>query len=74
MEYIHLSEKYIDLIKNSNAGDYAVTYALYKIFTPLRYTVTVGGTTLMIKTLGYQKSKRRAAEVRKWPLTFIYYF
>lgn len=51
MEYLHLSEKYIELIKNSNAGDFAVTYALYKIFTPLRYAVTVGGTTLAIKSL-----------------------
>ncbi|XP_044005596.1 protein FAM210A [Aphidius gifuensis] len=50
-------EKYIQLMKNSNAGDFAVTYALYKVFTPLRYTVTVGGTTLAIKSiekLGYQ--------------------
>lgn len=42
MEYVHMPQKYIDIIKNSNAGHWAVTYALYKIFTPLRYTVTVG--------------------------------
>jgi len=39
---MNFSEKYVDLIRNSSAGNWAVTYALYKIFTPLRYTVTVG--------------------------------
>lgn len=42
LEYMNFSEKYVDLVRNSGAGDWAVTYALYKIFTPLRYTVTVG--------------------------------
>lgn len=37
-----MPEKYIDMIRNSDAGNWAVTYALYKVFTPLRYTVTVG--------------------------------
>ncbi|XP_034943427.1 uncharacterized protein C18orf19 homolog A [Chelonus insularis] len=60
MEYIHMPEKYIDMIKNSGAGHWAVVYALYKIFTPIRYTVTVGGTTMTIKYLdekGYMKFK-----------------
>lgn len=67
MEYLHLSEKYIELIKNSNAGDFAVTYALYKVFTPIRYTVTVGGTTLAIKSikkLGYLHLIRPSAKVK----------
>lgn len=42
LEYMNFSEKYIDLVRNSSAGSWAITYALYKIFTPLRYTVTVG--------------------------------
>lgn len=42
LEYMNFSEKYIDMVRNSGAGDWAITYALYKIFTPLRYTVTVG--------------------------------
>ncbi|XP_011298024.1 protein FAM210A isoform X2 [Fopius arisanus] len=61
MEYLHMSEKYINIIKNSNAGHWAVVYALYKIFTPLRYTVTVGGTTLSIRyldRLGIMKFRR----------------
>ncbi|XP_039310770.1 uncharacterized protein C18orf19 homolog A isoform X2 [Solenopsis invicta] len=59
LEYMNFSEKYIDLVRNSGAGDWAITYALYKIFTPLRYTVTVGGTTMAIRhlsKLGYVKA------------------
>ena len=39
-------------------GYYAVTYALYKLATPFRYMVTIGGTTIAIKhlkRLGYIK-------------------
>ncbi|KAK0086766.1 hypothetical protein PV325_002543 [Microctonus aethiopoides] len=42
MEYIRIPENYINMIRNSGAGNVAVAYALYKVFTPLRYTVTVG--------------------------------
>lgn len=42
LEYLNFSEKYVDLVRNSSAGNWAITYALYKIFTPLRYTVTIG--------------------------------
>lgn len=42
LEYMNFSEKYVDLVRNSSAGNWAITYALYKLFTPLRYTVTVG--------------------------------
>ncbi|XP_070149944.1 uncharacterized protein C18orf19 homolog A-like isoform X3 [Polyergus mexicanus] len=75
LEYMSFSEKYIELVRNSSAGNWAITYALYKIFTPLRYTVTVGGTTMVIRylnKLGYGKApfkasfKRQSAEpVRK---------
>ncbi|XP_015117928.1 LOW QUALITY PROTEIN: uncharacterized protein C18orf19 homolog A [Diachasma alloeum] len=68
MEYLHLSEKYINIIKNSNAGHWAVVYALYKIVTPLRYTVTVGGTTLTIRyldKLGIMKFRRSTENIRK---------
>ncbi|XP_012055399.1 PREDICTED: uncharacterized protein C18orf19 homolog A [Atta cephalotes] len=59
LEYMNFSEKYIDLVRNSSAGDLAITYALYKIFTPIRYTITVGGTTMAIRylsKLGYVKA------------------
>ncbi|KAK0179361.1 hypothetical protein PV327_005119 [Microctonus hyperodae] len=65
MEYVHMPEQYVDMIRNSDAGNWAVTYALYKVFTPLRYTVTVGGTTMSIRYLdrmGYLKFKRRSTE------------
>jgi len=68
LEYMNFSEKYVDLVRNSSAGNWAITYALYKIFTPLRYTVTVGGTTMAIRylsKLGYVKAlsfKRQSVE------------
>ncbi|XP_057332981.1 uncharacterized protein C18orf19 homolog A isoform X1 [Microplitis mediator] len=69
MEYIMIPEKYINLIKNSGAGHWAVVYALYKLATPVRYTVTVGGTTMAIRYLdrmGYLKFKRPSSEnIRK---------
>jgi Protein of unknown function (DUF1279). len=37
-----VSEKLINPLRDSHAGYIAVAYALYKIFTPLRYTVTLG--------------------------------
>lgn len=48
LEYMSFSEKYVDLVRNSSAGNWAVTYALYKIFTPLRYTVTVGTYSIVL--------------------------
>ncbi|KAL7307246.1 hypothetical protein TKK_0000967 [Trichogramma kaykai] len=59
LEYLKLSEEYLEKIRGSSAGHWAVTYALYKVFTPVRYTVTVGGTTMCIRYLnkwGYMKS------------------
>ncbi|XP_015610437.1 uncharacterized protein C18orf19 homolog A isoform X2 [Cephus cinctus] len=63
MEYMKLSEKYLEMLRGSSAGHWAVAYALYKVFTPLRYTITVGGTTLSIRYLnrwGYLKFKPRS--------------
>ncbi|XP_017892109.1 protein FAM210A isoform X2 [Ceratina calcarata] len=51
MEIVHFNQKYIDMVKRSDAGTWALTYLLYKIFTPLRYTVTLGGTTMAIRRL-----------------------
>nr|XP_033333533.1 uncharacterized protein C18orf19 homolog A isoform X1 [Megalopta genalis] len=58
MEFLHFGRDYLDMVRNSSAGNWALTYALYKIFTPLRYTVTVGLTTMAIgrlSKLGYVK-------------------
>ncbi|XP_037084922.1 protein FAM210A-like [Pollicipes pollicipes] len=45
------SETITDKLRHSSAGHLAVAYALYKIATPARYTVTLGGTTYSIKFL-----------------------
>ena len=42
LESLNLSERYLEMMRGSTAGHWAVAYALYKIFTPIRYTVTVG--------------------------------
>lgn len=55
---MHISEKIINPLKDSSMGYIAVAYALYKIATPIRYTVTLGGTTISINYLrkwGYIK-------------------
>ncbi|XP_011501056.1 PREDICTED: protein FAM210A-like, partial [Ceratosolen solmsi marchali] len=59
LKSLHLNDKYLDALRNSNVGDWALTYALYKIFTPIRYTVTIGMTTACVrylKNIGYLKS------------------
>lgn len=58
LEMMGLSETYINPIRNSKLGHVAVAYLLYKIVTPVRYAVTLGGTTVSIKYLvarGYIK-------------------
>ncbi|XP_058796113.1 protein FAM210A isoform X2 [Phymastichus coffea] len=76
LESLHFSEKYLDMLRGSNAGHWAVTYALYKIFTPIRYTATVGGTTMCIRYLsrmGYLKFKDTRRETAK-PVRAISYY
>ncbi|XP_048849460.1 uncharacterized protein C18orf19 homolog A [Brienomyrus brachyistius] len=51
LEYIGLPDKLVDLMEKSQSG-YAITaYAMYKIATPARYTVTLAGTSLSVKYL-----------------------
>lgn len=55
---MNVSEKLINPMRDSSMGYVAVAYALYKIATPARYTVTLGGTTVSINYLkkwGYIK-------------------
>lgn len=55
---MNVSEKLINPLRDSSMGYVAVAYALYKIATPARYTVTLGGTTVSINYLkkwGYIK-------------------
>ncbi|XP_073942029.1 uncharacterized protein C18orf19 homolog A [Choristoneura fumiferana] len=51
VESLGVSEELIAPLRDSSAGYFALTFALYKIATPLRYAVTVGGTTYAIRKL-----------------------
>lgn len=42
MESVNISETIIAKVKNSSMGHFAIAYLLYKICTPIRYTVTLG--------------------------------
>lgn len=58
LELINFSDKIVNSMRNSSMGYVAIAYALYKIVTPLRYAVTLGGTTVSIQYLkkwGYIK-------------------
>jgi len=60
-----VSETYVEKLSNSEMGYAALAYACYKVATPVRYTVTVGGTTMTVKylsELGYLKTSHEVAE------------
>nr|XP_022903172.1 protein FAM210A-like isoform X1 [Onthophagus taurus]XP_022910468.1 protein FAM210A-like isoform X1 [Onthophagus taurus] len=67
MENWHISETLISPLRDSSMGYIAVSYALYKLATPFRYMVTLGGTTFSInylKNLGYIKPVPSAQELK----------
>ncbi|XP_030378046.1 uncharacterized protein C18orf19 homolog A [Scaptodrosophila lebanonensis] len=51
LQYVHLSETIIEKVQGSDMGHYAIAYLCYKVATPLRYALTLGGTTVSIKYL-----------------------
>ncbi|XP_056377475.1 protein FAM210A [Hyla sarda] len=51
LEFIGLPESIVNILKNSESGNVLTAYALYKIATPVRYTVTLGGTSISVKYL-----------------------
>ncbi|XP_034456227.1 LOW QUALITY PROTEIN: uncharacterized protein C18orf19 homolog B-like [Hippoglossus hippoglossus] len=51
LEIMGLPETLVGLLKNSSSGYTLTAYAIYKISTPARYTVTLGGTSLSIQYL-----------------------
>ncbi|KAJ8407041.1 hypothetical protein AAFF_G00293170 [Aldrovandia affinis] len=51
LEYVGLPERVVNLLENSQSGYALTAYAMYKIATPARYTVTLGGTSLSVKYL-----------------------
>jgi len=68
LEYFGTSQRILDYLSNSEAGYFALAYACYKIATPVRYTVTVGGTSIAIaklKDTGYLKSTSEVADKLK---------
>lgn len=48
---MHFNETMVAKLRDSSLGHAAIAYLCYKIVTPVRYTVTLGGTTLSIKYL-----------------------
>lgn len=42
LEKLSISERLINPLRDSSAGYIALAYALYKVATPIRYTVTLG--------------------------------
>lgn len=51
LEMIGLPDSIVDLLKDSSSGYLITAYAMYKITTPIRYTVTLGGTSLSVQYL-----------------------
>lgn len=51
MEYYEFSETIVSKLRNSHLGHVAIAYFLYKVATPARYFVTLGGTTFAINFL-----------------------
>ncbi|XP_033243278.1 uncharacterized protein C18orf19 homolog A-like [Drosophila miranda] len=46
LQYMHLS-----ILSHSDMGHYAIAFLCYKVATPLRYALTLGGTTVSIRYL-----------------------
>ncbi|XP_054728034.1 protein FAM210A [Anastrepha obliqua] len=51
LQHMHVGESIVERFQNSSMGHYAIAYLCYKVATPLRYAVTLGGTTVSIKYL-----------------------
>ncbi|XP_066546977.1 uncharacterized protein C18orf19 homolog A [Amia ocellicauda] len=51
LEFIGFPETLVNMLKNSQSGYALTAYAMYKIATPARYTVTLGGTSVSVKYL-----------------------
>ncbi|XP_068426201.1 uncharacterized protein C18orf19 homolog A-like [Clinocottus analis] len=51
LEMVGLPESLVSVLRNSSSGYALTAYAMYKIATPARYTVTLGGTSLSVQYL-----------------------
>jgi len=63
LESLHVSKSYLEKLEGSEAGYYALAYACYKVATPARYTVTVGGTSYTIVKLEKRGLLKKSSEV-----------
>ncbi|XP_059411420.1 uncharacterized protein C18orf19 homolog A-like [Carassius carassius] len=51
LEYVGFPDKVVKLLENFQSGYALTAYTMFKIATPARYTVTLGGTSLSVKYL-----------------------
>ncbi|XP_054477878.1 uncharacterized protein C18orf19 homolog A-like [Anoplopoma fimbria] len=51
LDMIGLPDSIVSVLRNSSSGYALTAYAMYKIATPARYTVTLGGTSLSVQYL-----------------------
>lgn len=68
LESMQFSEGVISKLRDSSLGHAAIAYLCYKIATPLRYMVTLGGTTVSIKylsQLGYIRPVPTKAQLKQ---------
>lgn len=54
LESAGFSDRIINPFRAGGLGDYALAYLMYKLATPARYTVTIGGTNMVIRLLRRQ--------------------
>ncbi|XP_074645180.1 protein FAM210A-like [Tubulanus polymorphus] len=67
LEHMGASDTILKPFKVAGLGDFAVAYLMYKLATPARYTVTLGGTNLAIKSLkkrGYIEQVSQEDKIR----------
>lgn len=62
LEWFGTSESIVSKFRSSHLGDIAGAYLCYKLLTPARYTVTLGGTNFTIKYLQRQGKMPKATE------------
>ena len=68
LERMGASDTVIKPFKSSGVGHLAVAYLLYKLATPARYAVTIGGTQLttkMLRNYGYMKVVPKGDSLRQ---------
>ncbi len=68
LERLGVGETVLNFYRKPGIGNAAVAYLLYKIATPARYTVTIGGTQMSVKLLrkaGYMERVPEGSSIRE---------